>query len=50
MPSRLNEYPVGMTIPTTPREQPSRSSFSIMRGSTDSDDEVPRTIHSSSAK
>jgi len=48
VPSRLNEYPVGTTSPTTDLEQPSRSSFSISEGSALSDDEVPSTISNSS--
>src|SRR5258708_3958474 len=37
VPSRLNEYPVGTTSPTTDLEQLSRSSFSIKDGSALSD-------------
>ena len=50
VPSRLNEYPVGSTSPTTPRLQPSRSSFISSRGSTGSLEEVPSTTSSSSRK
>ena len=48
VPSRLNEYPVGMTSPTTDSSQPSSSMRAIILGSTLSEDEVPRTINSSS--
>src|SRR5690606_29114049 len=48
VPSRLKEYPVGMTRPITDREQPKRSIFCIIKGSTDSEDEVPSTITISS--
>ena len=44
VPSRLNEYPVGITSPTTGLEQPNFSIFNIILGSTDSDEDVPRTI------
>ena len=37
-----------MTRPTTDFSQPRFSILAIMRGSTDSDDEVPSTISSSS--
>ena len=40
VPSRLNEYPVGTTIPTTGRETPRCSIFAMSRGSAVSDDEV----------
>ncbi|MCY1245225.1 hypothetical protein D9M72_583550 [compost metagenome] len=39
---------MGTTRPTTEREQPSFSSFSIMCGSAASDELVPSTISSSS--
>ena len=48
MPSRLNEYPVGITRPTTGFEHPRFSILTIIRGSTDSDEDVPRTIRISS--
>ena len=48
VPSRLNEYPVGITSPTTEVSQPRFSILAIMRGSTDSEDEVPSTMRSSS--
>ena len=48
VPSRLNEYPDGTTRPTTERWHPSFSSLSISRGSTDSDEDVPSTMNSSS--
>ena len=48
VPSRLNEYPVGMVSPTTDLAAPAFSSLAMIRGSTDSDDEVPSTISSSS--
>ena len=37
-----------MTTPTTDRRTPMSSSFSMMRGSTDSDEEVPKTMKISS--
>ena len=39
---------MGITSPTTDVSQPRFSILAIMRGSTDSDDEVPRTMSSSS--
>src|SRR4029450_9514219 len=48
VPSRLNEYPVGMTSPTTDSLHPRFSSLLIMRGNTDSEEDVPSTIKSSS--
>ena len=48
MPSRLNEYPAGITRPTVDLVTPRFSIFAIIRGRTDSDDDVPRTISSSS--
>ena len=48
VPSRLNEYPVGMTMPTVWRDAPAASSFASSRGSTVSDDDVPTMISSSS--
>ena len=48
VPSRLKEYPVGTTSPTTDFEAPSRSSFSISWGSALSEDDVPNTSSSSS--
>ena len=48
VPSRLKLYPVGITSPTTEREAPNRSIFSIICGKTVSDELVPRTIKSSS--
>ena len=40
VPSRLNEYPVGTTIPTTGRDTPRCSSFAINRGSAVSEEDV----------
>src|SRR3954447_11010867 len=48
VPSRLNEYPVGITRPTVCRDAPADSSFVRNRGSTVSDDDVPRMISNSS--
>src|SRR5712692_2966769 len=48
VPSRLNEYPVGTTRPTTGFAQPRYSSFAISRGRADSDEEVPSTMRISS--
>src|SRR6476619_2670501 len=48
VPSRLNEYPVGITRPTVCREAPADSSLVSSRGSTVSDDEVPTMMSSSS--
>jgi hypothetical protein len=42
------EYPVGTTSPTTLLEQPSSSSLAMMRGRTDSEDDVPSTMKISS--
>ena len=39
---------MGITSPTTEASQPRFSILAIMRGSTDSEDEVPRTISNSS--
>ena len=48
MPSRLNEYPAGITSPTTGFAQPYRSILSSIRGSAASLDDVPSTIRISS--
>src|SRR5919107_5929548 len=48
VPSRLNEYPVGITRPTVCRDAPADSSLVSSRGSTVSDDDVPTMISSSS--
>ncbi len=40
MPSRLNEYPVGIVMPATGFETPACSIFAMRRGSTTSLDEV----------
>ena len=44
----LNDMPDGTTSPTTDFEHPIRSSFCIIGTSADSDDEVPRTVSTSS--
>ena len=44
----MNEYPVGITRPTTDFEAPRPSILPIICGSTDSDEEVPSTMRSSS--
>src|SRR2546421_4145609 len=46
-PSRLNEYPVGTTSPTTLRLQPKPSSRPMSCGRTLSDEDVPSTTYSS---
>src|SRR3954449_7467324 len=48
VPSRLKLYPVGITRPTTGLDAPRPSIFSIICGSTVSEEEVPSTISSSS--
>ncbi|CNU72047.1 Uncharacterised protein [Salmonella enterica subsp. enterica serovar Bovismorbificans] len=48
MPSRLNEYPVGITSPTTDLRHPSFSILSSIRGNADSEEEVPSTMSNSS--
>src|SRR6476469_9620932 len=50
VPSRLNEYPIGTTNPTTCSEQPAYSSFLISEGSAVSEDVVARTTNISSFK
>src|SRR6185437_5364175 len=48
VPSRLNEYPVGITNPTTDSSHPSSRSLCISRGNTVSVDVVAATITISS--
>ena len=48
MPSKLKEYPVGTTKPTTDLLQPIASNFFINEGNADSDDDVANTINNSS--
>jgi hypothetical protein len=48
VPSRSKEYRVGITSPNTDLCAPSVSSFAIIRGNAASEDDVPRTISSSS--
>ena len=48
VPSKLNEYPVGTTRPTTDLLQPIFSSFVIRLGKAASEEDVPRTISNSS--
>ena len=47
VPSKLNEYPAGITKPTTDFEQPIFSSFSINEGNAASEEEVPNTMSNS---
>src|SRR6516225_2447787 len=49
-PSGLKVRPDGTTSPTTGLEQPTRSSLSIICGTTDSDELVPSTVNSSSRR
>ena len=50
VPSRLKEYPVGTTSPTTERLHPACSSLRISDGSADSEELVPSTSQSSSLR